>query len=124
MTNGESDRQVRFGRVVGRKAARRIRARRRSDSTWFWLGMLGLIGWSVAVPTVLGVALGTWLDDVVPTTFSWTLSMLVVGLFLGLFNAWYWVVHESADDDDPESNDRAGDTSTGEAGPVDGERGS
>jgi predicted F0F1-ATPase subunit len=30
---------------------------------WFGLGMMGLIGWSVAVPTLLGAALGLWLDS-------------------------------------------------------------
>ena len=29
---------------------------------WFGLGMMGLIGWSVVVPTLLGAALGIWLD--------------------------------------------------------------
>lgn len=93
------DRDRRFGRTVGRKAARQIRARNQSDNVWFWLGMLGLIGWSVAVPTVLGVALGIWLDRVVPAPFSWVLSMLVLGLALGLFNAWFWVRRESVGDE-------------------------
>lgn len=88
-----------FERTVGRKAARRIRARQDRDNVWFWLGMLGLVGWSVAIPTVLGVALGLWLDRVQPVGFSWTLSMMIVGLAIGLVNAWYWVSHESADDD-------------------------
>lgn len=99
MTKGPSeDRRREFGRLVGRKAERRIEARRRSDSVWFWLGMLGLIGWSVAVPTVIGVAVGLWLDRVAPASFSWTLTMLVVGLALGLFTAWFWVSRESSDD--------------------------
>jgi len=95
------DRRRGFGRIIGRKAVRRLEARRRRDSPWFWLGMLGLIGWSVAIPTLLGVALGLWLDDVAHSGFSWVLSMLVVGLAVGLLNAWYWVRRESADDDPP-----------------------
>lgn len=97
--SGEEDRR-RFGRTIGRKAVRRVKARGRSDNAWFWLGMLGLIGWSVAIPTVLGVALGMWLDSVAPAGFSWVLSMLVVGLAVGLFNAWYWVRTESEEPDE------------------------
>ncbi|HLU30560.1 MAG TPA: AtpZ/AtpI family protein [Acidimicrobiia bacterium] len=85
----------RFGAEVGRKAARRLRVRGRPDSVWSWLGMLGLIGWSVAVPTVLGVVLGRWLDRVAPAGFSWVISLLVVGLAVGILNAWFWVLRAS-----------------------------
>jgi predicted F0F1-ATPase subunit len=37
------------------KALRKLRAKRRgTQSVWFGLGMMGLIGWSVTIPTVLG----------------------------------------------------------------------
>ena len=40
---------------VGAKAARKLKARRNSaQGVWFGLGMMGLIGWSVVVPTLLG----------------------------------------------------------------------
>ena len=48
---------------IGRKADRHQRARGRpKHGLWFGLCMFGLVGWSVAVPTVLGIALGIWLD--------------------------------------------------------------
>ncbi len=108
MTGRDDDRRQ-FGRTVGRKADRRLAARRRGDDVLFWLGMLGLIGWSVAIPTVAGVALGLWLDRVAPAPFSWVLTMLVVGLALGLLNAWIWVRRESADESDsPEAEEEPG----------------
>lgn len=106
MSGGDDDRR-RFGRTIGKKAGRRIEARRRNDDVWFWLGMLGLVGWSVAIPTVAGVALGLWLDRVAPASFSWVLTMLVVGLSLGLLNAWMWVSRESADDGDGKAADES-----------------
>ena len=47
--------------------------------------MMGLIGWSVAVPTLLGAALGLWLDQHHPGKHSWTLALLVAGLAARLF---------------------------------------
>jgi ATP synthase protein I len=81
---------------IGGKAERKLRARRHtSHGVWFGLGMMGLIGWSVAVPTLLGAALGIWLDRNHPGGRSWTLALLVAGLALGCMNAWLWVAKEA-----------------------------
>jgi ATP synthase protein I len=80
---------------VGAKAARKLKARRNpAPGVWFGLGMMGLIGWSVTIPTLLGAALGLWLDRHYPGTHSWTLALLMVGLAIGCFNAWHWVAKE------------------------------
>lgn len=85
-----------YGREVGRKADRKLRARRERERTaWFWLGMFGLVGWSVAIPTLIGVALGMWIDSTWPSDISWTLNMLIIGVIAGCLNAWYWVSQES-----------------------------
>ncbi len=84
---------------VGRRAERKLRARReKRQSAWFGLGMFGLIGWSVAIPTLVGVAIGAWIDRRWPGQVSWTLTLLIVGVVLGCFNAWYWVKQESDHD--------------------------
>lgn len=80
---------------VGAKAARKLKARRHSvRGVWFGLGMMGLIGWSVVVPTLLGAALGLWLDKRYPSPRSWTLMLLLLGLIIGCLNAWHWVAKE------------------------------
>jgi ATP synthase protein I len=80
---------------VGDKAARKLRAQRHVTRTvWFGLGMMGVVGWSVAIPTLLGALLGLWLDQRYPGGRSWTLALLVAGLVIGCFNAWYWVSAE------------------------------
>jgi len=83
-----------FAREVGAKAARKLKARKSPQGVWFGLGMMGLIGWSVVVPTLLGTALGIWLDKYHPGPHSWTLALLVAGLMIGCFNAWHWVAKE------------------------------
>ena len=96
-----------FSREVGAKAARKLKARRNSkQGVWFGLGMMGLIGWSVVVPTLLGAALGIWLDKRHPGGHSWTLMLLVIGLVIGCWNAWHWVDKEDKEmREEQEDND-------------------
>ncbi len=95
MTDQPEKKGPEFGRKVGAKAARKLRARRHAhEGVWFGLGMMGLIGWSVSVPALLGIALGIWLDNRHPGTHSWTLTFLIIGLAVGCLNAWHWVAKE------------------------------
>jgi len=90
---------------IGAKAERKIKARKSTQGVWFGLGMMGLVGWSVVVPTLLGAALGIWLDNHHLGKHPWTLSLLVVGLAVGCLNAWHWVakedkaMHDETEDD-------------------------
>lgn len=85
-----------FPEEVKSKEARKLRARNEGDrSVWFGLGMFGLVGWSVAVPTLAGIAIGIWIDKTWPGPRSWTLMFLVIGIIVGCVNAWYWVKRES-----------------------------
>ena len=89
------DPSLTFAAQVGAKAARKRRVQRNStQGVWFGLGMMGLIGWSVVVPTLLGAALGTWLDKYHSNTHSWTIALLAAGLAVGCLNAWHWVAKE------------------------------
>ena len=83
-----------FSGEVGMKATRKLKARKSTQGVWFGLGMMGLIGWSVVVPTLLGAALGIWLDKHHPGKHPWTLALLVAGLAIGCLNAWHWVAKE------------------------------
>lgn len=87
--------QSEFSRQVGLKETRKLQAQQESIQTvWSGLAMFGMIGWSVSVPTLLGIALGIWLDRHYPIGLSWTLIFLEIGLFLGCLNAWHWVAKE------------------------------
>jgi ATP synthase protein I len=83
-----------FGQSVEVKAKRKIRARTVDESIWNWLGMMGLVGWSVTAPSVVGVFLGRWIDQRWPSTVSWTLTLLLAGVGLGCATAWFWVKRE------------------------------
>ncbi|MGE0827060.1 MAG: AtpZ/AtpI family protein [Candidatus Binatia bacterium] len=97
-TPQQRQRQIARGFIekIREKEDRKLRARgHRREDVWFWLGMFGLVGWSVAIPTVVGIAVGLWIDKTWPSRFSWTLMLLAGGIGLGCMNAWYWVTRES-----------------------------
>lgn len=86
----------RFREEVGAKESRKLKAERHKDQDlWFGLGMFGLVGWSVALPTLFGVAIGIWIDTRWPSRYSWTLMCLFIGVIVGCLNAWFWVKRES-----------------------------
>jgi len=84
-----------FRRQVDAKVKRILEAKRSSNQgVWFGLGMMGLIGWSVVVPTLLGAAIGAWLDRNHVGSHSWTLALMIAGLMIGCWSAWQWVAKE------------------------------
>jgi len=86
---------------VRRKAKRKLRARQGNQpSIWFGLGLFGIVGWSVALPTALGALLGLWLDQNWPSRHSWTLTLLAAGLVLGCASAWQWLRKQHPEDQD------------------------
>jgi len=104
--NRKPDADSQLAAKIGAKAARKLKARNSEQGVWFGLGMMGLIGWSVVVPTLIGAAVGVWLDKHHPGRHAWTLALLVVGLAIGCANAWFWVSKEDkAMRDKPEDRD-------------------
>lgn len=81
-----------YSRQVADQERRKLRAAH--SPIWAGLGRFGMIGWSVAAPTLLGGLLGRWLDRKHPATHPWTLPLLVAGLVLGCAAAWHWVTRE------------------------------
>ncbi len=91
----QHEREEALARKLGAAERRKVEARERDEeSVWFGLGTFGLVGWSVAIPTLIGLALGIWLDSALPLGFSWTLTLLFVGIVVGCLNAWYWISRE------------------------------
>ncbi len=102
---------------VAKKEQRKMKARREQGrSIWYGLGMFGLVGWSIAVPTLVGIAIGIWIDRTWQHKFSCTLMCLFVGVVIGCSIAWYWVKRESLaamDSDNDDVADKLDDSSRG-----------
>ena len=104
-TKDDANDETSFSQRIGQEASRKLKAQRSSNkSIWFGLGMSGLVGWSVTVPALIGVAMGIWVDRSYPSPYSWTLMLMLIGLVIGCLNAWHWVesqykaMHEDSDD--------------------------
>ena len=75
-----------FVREIRRQAERAQVSQRLTF--WQGLGLIGSVGWMVALPTLIGAFLGRWIDARSGNGIFWTLSLLFVGLVAGCAGAW------------------------------------
>lgn len=86
---GDDELDDEFQTTVHRQRKRIEHGRKeKGQSFWRYVGLIGMVGWSVVVPMVLGTLLGLWLDRKFETGFKWTLGLMVFGLIMGCLNAW------------------------------------
>jgi ATP synthase protein I len=94
-TPNENTNENNFSRRVAENEIRKLNALgQKKENPLLGLSMFGMVGWTVAVPALLGTALGIWLDKTYQQSFSWTLTCLIAGLITGCFIAWNWVIKE------------------------------
>jgi ATP synthase protein I len=87
---------------IKKDSAKKMKAKEEGSEIMFGLGLFGIVGWSIAVPTVLGIALGVFLDKRFTQSFSWTITLLFAGVILGSFNAWRWIREKSEEEEEDE----------------------
>jgi ATP synthase protein I len=54
------------------------------------LGQIGVLGWIVVIPMLIGVFGGRWLDGRFHSGLMWTAPLLMLGAGLGCWSAWKW----------------------------------
>ena len=55
------------------------------------LAQIGVLGWIVVFPILVGIFAGRWLDAHFQSALQWTAPMLMGGAALGLWSAWKWM---------------------------------
>lgn len=91
--------QKELSEKVGKKEQRKMKSRRDENrGIWFGLGMFGVVGWSIALPTLAAIAIGIWLDRKWPSQISCTLICVFIGVAIGCWIAWYWIKRELTDE--------------------------
>jgi len=86
------DEQDPLVKAVRQRGERHIRWLRDSDpSVAQRLAQIGVLGWMVVVPMLIGIFAGRWLDRTFNSGLFFTAPLLMLGLALGCFSAWKWM---------------------------------
>jgi ATP synthase protein I len=56
-----------------------------------FVGQIGILGWIIVVPTLVGMFVGRWLDHRFGTGIFWSAALLVLGVTLGFWSGWRWM---------------------------------
>jgi ATP synthase protein I len=79
---------------AARKAAQRREAARRdpAPSLGSQLGQIGMLGWLILGPALLGLFAGRWLDHALGAGITFTAALIFLGVSLGLWLAYRWMM--------------------------------
>ena len=82
---------------AARRACRRAEELRENPepSLGSRLGQIGVLGWTIVVPTLLGLVLGRWLDRQAGGGVFFSAPLLMLGAGAGLWFAWRWMHRQS-----------------------------
>jgi ATP synthase protein I len=89
MTVEPPDRMIR----AAREAAERDRRGHEDPepSLGVRLGQIGVLGWMMVVPMLLGLFVGRWLDARLHTGIFFSAPLLMIGAAFGMRSAWRWM---------------------------------
>lgn len=78
---------------AARLAAERARRLRDDPEPSFAsrLGQIGVLGWAIVAPILIGVVIGRWLDWALKTGVFFTAPLIMLGAAAGLWTAWRWM---------------------------------
>jgi ATP synthase protein I len=77
-----------------------VRKRQKRQSHWLnegepsmarFVGQIGILGWIIVAPTLLGLFIGRWLDGIFGSGIFWSAALLVLGVTLGFWSGWRWM---------------------------------
>jgi ATP synthase protein I len=87
--SGHAANGARLGAAVRTRRDRRARGAHEGErSVGRNLAMIGVLGWTIVLPTLGGLFVGRWLDRSFAAGVFWTLGLLVAGLAAGCALAW------------------------------------
>ena len=58
------------------------------------LGQIGILGWTIVAPTLIGLFAGRWLDRTFGTNVFYSAPLLMIGAAFGFWSAWRWMYRQ------------------------------
>lgn len=77
-----------------------VRQRRLRQQRWLkegepsvarFVGQIGILGWIIVTPTLIGLFVGRWLDHKLGTGIFWSAPLLLLGVVVGFWSGWRWM---------------------------------
>ena len=56
-----------------------------------YVGQIGILGWIIVAPTLLGLFIGRWLDRMFASGIFWSAALLMLGVMIGFWSGWRWM---------------------------------
>lgn len=55
------------------------------------LAQIGVLGWAIVVPILLGLVVGRWIDHFFSTGITFSAALIIGGAAFGMWSAWRWM---------------------------------
>ena len=77
-----------------------VRRQRQREQRWLregepsmarFIGQIGVLGWIIVTPTLIGLFVGRWLDQKFGSGIFWSAPLLLVGVVVGCWSASRWM---------------------------------
>lgn len=79
-----------FSRDIEKSAKDLMKARKEKTGFWYYASAIGMWGWLFVIPVVGGAYIGRYLDNKIRGGISWTITLIIIGIVVGIYNIWYF----------------------------------
>lgn len=76
---------------VRRARERQLQQREDEPSMMRFVGQIGVLGWIIVMPILIGLFIGRWIDAKLGTGIFWSAPLMLVGVVIGCWSAWRWM---------------------------------
>jgi ATP synthase protein I len=76
------------------KSAKELMKARKEKTFWHYASVIGVGGWLFVIPIVAGAYLGRYLDKKIGG-ISWTITFIIIGIAVGIYNFWYFYLRKN-----------------------------